>query len=396
MAVSGIDLGKYKLGWHDTESYAVTPKKGLNEQVVRDISYHKSEPEWMTKFRLNALKRFERKPMLEWFAKNMPTIDFDDIYYYLKPTQGAVSDWDMLPEEMKATFKDCYILLHEKKITAVKDLIPLLEAVSKAGKPLLILSEDIEGDALSRTLARVGREELQRIHAEKTPEPQGDLSSHHTPWRAFVTDRNVVLLSLATFCLGYVAYIYQSWFYLYLVNVRGFSVVRGGFFATGPFLAVTVLCPLGGLFSDMLTRRYGKTRGRRGAAVVALLASALCIYLGAGAANPYLAVLLLSLGDGLLYSTLGSTWSVIMDISGKYTGAVYGIVGMCANIGGMIAPTLTPLLAGRYGWEAAIHVAALTAFAGGMMWLAVDAGKRIAVEERVLVQPPEPVFVRDK
>ena len=149
------------------------------------------------------------------------------------------------------------------------------------------------------------------------------------------------------------------------MNVRGFSVVRGGFFATGPFLAVTVLCPLGGLFSDMLTRRYGRTRGRRGAAVVALLASALCIYLGAGAANPYLAVLLLSLGDGLLYSTLGSTWSVVMDISGKYTGAVYGVVGMCANTGGMIAPTLTPLLAGRYGWEAAIHVAALTAFAGG-------------------------------
>ncbi|HUI48527.1 MAG TPA: Fe-S cluster assembly protein SufB [Acidimicrobiia bacterium] len=118
MAVSGIDLGKYKLGWHDTESYAVTPKKGLNEQVVRDISYHKSEPEWMTKFRLNALKRFERKPMLEWFAKNMPTIDFDDIYYYLKPTQGAVSDWDMLPDEMKATYEKLGIPEAERKFLA--------------------------------------------------------------------------------------------------------------------------------------------------------------------------------------------------------------------------------------------------------------------------------------
>ena len=89
MAVSGIDLGKYKLGWSDsTEDYVYTPKKGLNEDVVRDISGHKSEPEWMTKFRLNALKRFERKPMLDWFAKNMPDIDFDDIYYYLKPTRG--------------------------------------------------------------------------------------------------------------------------------------------------------------------------------------------------------------------------------------------------------------------------------------------------------------------
>src|SRR6185312_1422105 len=119
MAVSGIDLGKYKLGWHDTESYAVTPKKGLNEQVVRDISYHKSEPEWMTKFRLNALKRFERKPMLEWFAKNMPTIDFDDIYYYLKPKQdGAVSDWDMLPEQMKATYEKLGIPEAERKYLA--------------------------------------------------------------------------------------------------------------------------------------------------------------------------------------------------------------------------------------------------------------------------------------
>ena len=69
MAVQGIDLGKYKLGWHDsTSDYVYTPKKGLSEEVVRDISSHKDEPEWMTKFRLNALKRFERKPMLEWFA----------------------------------------------------------------------------------------------------------------------------------------------------------------------------------------------------------------------------------------------------------------------------------------------------------------------------------------
>ena len=91
MAVRGIDLGKYKLGWADsTDDYVYTPKKGLNEDIVRDISGHKGEPEWMTKFRLNALKRFERKPMLEWFAKNMPGIDFDDIYYYLKPTEKQV------------------------------------------------------------------------------------------------------------------------------------------------------------------------------------------------------------------------------------------------------------------------------------------------------------------
>ncbi|MFM8238122.1 MAG: Fe-S cluster assembly protein SufB [Actinomycetota bacterium] len=118
MSVSGIDLGKYKLGWHDTQSYVYEPKKGLNQDVVREISHHKSEPEWMTKFRLDALKRFERKPMLDWFARNMPDIDFDDIYYYLKPTEGQVSDWDLLPEEMKATYEKLGIPEAERKFLA--------------------------------------------------------------------------------------------------------------------------------------------------------------------------------------------------------------------------------------------------------------------------------------
>ena len=119
MAVSGIDLGKYKLGWSDpTSAYVFTPKKGLNEDIVKEISHQKSEPEWMTKFRLNALKRFERKPMLEWFAKNMPHIDFDDIYYYLKPTEGQVADWDMLPDDMKETYAKLGIPEAERKFLA--------------------------------------------------------------------------------------------------------------------------------------------------------------------------------------------------------------------------------------------------------------------------------------
>ena len=119
MAVKGIDLGKYQLGWHDaTDDYVYTPQKGLNEQTVRDISSHKDEPEWMLKLRLNALKRFERKPMLPWFAKNMPDIDFDDIYYYLKPTEGQVSDWDMLPESMKTTYEKLGIPEAERKYLA--------------------------------------------------------------------------------------------------------------------------------------------------------------------------------------------------------------------------------------------------------------------------------------
>src|SRR5262249_56037043 len=92
----------------------------------------------------------------------------------------------------------------------------------------------------------------------------------------------------------------------------------------------------------------GRRRGRRGGAMAGFLGSALFMYFGAQAADPYLAVILLSLGDGLAYSVVGSLWSAIMDIAGKHTGAVYGRVGLCAHIGGLGGPPQTPLLAARY------------------------------------------------
>ena len=115
---SDLDLGAYKLGWNDGDQFVYRPRKGVNEEIVRDISHHKSEPDWMTKFRLNSLKRFERKPMLAWFADNMPDIDFDDIYYYIKPTDHQVSDWDMLPEGMKETYEKLGIPEAERKFLA--------------------------------------------------------------------------------------------------------------------------------------------------------------------------------------------------------------------------------------------------------------------------------------
>jgi Fe-S cluster assembly protein SufB len=118
MATTELDLGRYKLGWSDPEQYVFKPRKGLNEDIVKEMSWMKGEPDWMTRFRLRALKLFERKPMLEWFAKNMPTIDFDDVYYYIKPTSGQVNDWEMLPESVKATYEKLGIPEAERKFLA--------------------------------------------------------------------------------------------------------------------------------------------------------------------------------------------------------------------------------------------------------------------------------------
>ncbi len=118
MASVDLDIGRYQLGWSDEEDYVFKPKKGLNEEIVREMSAMKHEPEWMRDFRLKALQRFERKPMAEWFAVNMPDLDFDDIYYYIKPTGGQVKDWEELPESIKRTYERLGIPEAERKYLA--------------------------------------------------------------------------------------------------------------------------------------------------------------------------------------------------------------------------------------------------------------------------------------
>ena len=115
---SDLDLGRYKLGWSDVEDYVFKPKKGLSEEIVREMSWMKKEPEWMLKFRLRALQRFFAKPMAPWFAVNMPDLDFDDIYYYIKPTEKQVKDWDQLPESIKSTYDKLGIPEAERKYLA--------------------------------------------------------------------------------------------------------------------------------------------------------------------------------------------------------------------------------------------------------------------------------------
>jgi FeS assembly protein SufB len=118
MATVDLDLGRYQLGWSDEEDYVFKPKKGLNEDIVREMSAMKHEPDWMRDFRLKALKRFEKKPMAQWFAVNMPDLDFDDIYYYIKPTGGQVKDWEDLPESIKRTYERLGIPEAERKYLA--------------------------------------------------------------------------------------------------------------------------------------------------------------------------------------------------------------------------------------------------------------------------------------
>ncbi len=97
------DLGRYEYGWADSDSAGATAKRGLNEDVVRDISGRKNEPQWMLDLRLKSLRLFGKKPMPSW-GSDLTGIDFQNIKYFVKSTEKQATTWDELPEDIKNTY----------------------------------------------------------------------------------------------------------------------------------------------------------------------------------------------------------------------------------------------------------------------------------------------------
>jgi len=94
--------------------------------------------------------------------------------------------------------------------------------------------------------------------------------------------------------------------------------------------------------------------------------------------DPYQAILLLSLGAGILYATVGAYWASTIDLSHRHSGALSGLMNMGANLGGVVSPTLTPFIGEAWGWPAALTVAALVAVLGGLLWIGVTFDERSA------------------
>ncbi len=116
-SAASLNLDKYQLGWADEVDYVFKPRRGLDEEIVREISGIKGEPKWMTDFRLRSLRTFERKPMPTWGGRT-GDIDFNSIYYYIKPTDSQVDAWDELPEAVKTTYEKLGIPEAERKFLA--------------------------------------------------------------------------------------------------------------------------------------------------------------------------------------------------------------------------------------------------------------------------------------
>ena len=96
-------IGRYQFGWSDSDVAGANAQRGLNEDIVRDISGKKSEPQWMLDLRLKGLKLFRRKPMPTWGAE-LDGIDFENIKYFVRSSEKQAASWEDLPEDIKNTY----------------------------------------------------------------------------------------------------------------------------------------------------------------------------------------------------------------------------------------------------------------------------------------------------
>ncbi|HEY0305140.1 MAG TPA: Fe-S cluster assembly protein SufB [Longimicrobiales bacterium] len=118
-AISDLGLDEYKYGFKTESKPVFQAQRGLSEEIVRQISAHKGEPEWMLEFRLDSLKTYYSKPMPRW-GGDLSTLEstLDEIYYYLKPQEKMERSWDDVPQDIKDTFEKLGIPEAERKVLA--------------------------------------------------------------------------------------------------------------------------------------------------------------------------------------------------------------------------------------------------------------------------------------
>lgn len=148
MAQSNSNLDfEYKYGFSMKENYTFKAEKGLDEHVVRNISKIKGEPEWMTEFRLKAYKIFLSKPMPPW-GPDLSKINFDEIFYYIKPIQNQADSWEKLPKEIKDTYDRIGIPEAEKKflsgVSAQYESEVVYESINKELNKLGVIFCDMD------------------------------------------------------------------------------------------------------------------------------------------------------------------------------------------------------------------------------------------------------------
>ncbi len=222
---------------------------------------------------------------------------------------------------------------------------------------------------------RSGREDLGSAAAHTESRPKQKI-----PWGAIVSSKEILALSASYFCYGYVSWIFFSWFYIYLAQVRGLSMQKSALYSMLPFLAMIAGALMGGWVSDWLRRRVSLRAGRVYLPSFAFVLTAVLLAVGSSAHAAATASLMLAGGAGALYLSQSAFWAVTADCAGQCAGVASGFMNMSGHIAAAATAIVTPLIAVHFGWVASFLTASGMAVLGALAWLAVNPAARIAVD----------------
>jgi ACS family glucarate transporter-like MFS transporter len=227
-----------------------------------------------------------------------------------------------------------------------------------------------------------GRGDDQIKARDKTAIANSQSDDRHVPWTRIFSSGTILALTASYFTFGYVAWIFFSWFYIYLAQVRGLNLKTSAIYSMFPFIAMTLGSLVGGVASDWLASHYSARVGRCFLPAFALAFTSALLVVGSHAHDAQTAAIILACGAGALYLSQSCYWSVSADISGEYSGVVSGAMNMGCQIGGAVTASLTPVIASRFGWNASFLTATLLALLGAFAWLVVDPSMRLSVTEQ--------------
>jgi len=197
-------------------------------------------------------------------------------------------------------------------------------------------------------------------------------------WKVALKNREIFLLTLSYFCMNYVFYIFFSWLFYYLVDVRGYSKNQAGVMNSVFWIMGAIGGAIGGLFCDRLVRKYGARSGYRFVPVFGLVLTALLLFVAALTTNAYVALAFFSVSFALTQVTDSSYWAAAIAIGDKHAAAAAcGILNTGGNAVGGINGLLVPITAKYFGWTAAITTGSIFALAAAILMLFVNADKTI-------------------
>ena len=196
-------------------------------------------------------------------------------------------------------------------------------------------------------------------------------------FRRMSRSREAWLLTASEFSFGVAGFVFATWFYTYLVRVRGAQSMQSAWLSSMPYMAIALGAPLGGFLCDRSARIVGAPWGRRMIPLLTIPLSGIALAFAPGVASNTWAAATFALAAGLQYMAAPAFWSTLIDVTRRGAGLLGGVMNGSNYFGSALATALFPLLIARTGWEAALQDISAAAFLSGLLWLGINSSCQI-------------------